>query len=88
MTKIVKLSKDVHLREVKRPLIRVFLQPPLGALEAALVLLIEGLAILHLLHHLVSLLLPHVLVAIVCDVGTTGGDHLIGHFHQECSHPF
>ena len=44
--KIVKLSKDIHLRKVERSLVWVVGEVLLGFLEASLVLFVEPLAVL------------------------------------------
>ena len=56
-------------------------------LEAALILLVESLAVLQLTKDNLSFLIPYLVVAALCDVGSAGGDHLIGHFDKECRHP-
>ena len=74
----VKLAKDVHLREVKRPLILHGLQLLLGLVEAELVLLIEVNAVLQLLLHHTHILGPHSLRPPIRDVGLAGCYHLVG----------
>ena len=56
-------------------------------LEAALVLFVESLTVLEFSQDDTPLLIPDLVVAALCDVGSTCRDHLIGHFHKECRHP-
>lgn len=64
----------------------MFLQLLLCPLEAELVLLVQPLALRQLLQHHCPLLVPHRVESAVCDVGTTGRDHLVGHLHKESRH--
>ena len=85
--KVVELSKDVHLREVKGPLIWVVSQLLFGALEALLVLLVQPHTVGQLLQHHSTVLVPHLVVPTVCDVCPARGDHLVGHLHKQGCHP-
>lgn len=73
----VKLSKDVHLGELKRPLVGHLLQLFLGFVEAALVLLIELDAVVEFTDNVGLVLSPHSLCLLTTDVGLTRSDHLI-----------
>ena len=66
--KSVKLSKNVHLGEFKRPLARHLLQLFLGFVEAALVFLVEPDTVIKFLNHLSGWLGPHGLSATMSDV--------------------
>ena len=84
---IVELSEDVHLREVERSLIRMVGEGLLCLLEAALVLLVESLAVLQLLEYNASLLVPDLIVPTLRDVRSASCYHLIGHLDKESCHP-
>lgn len=78
LTESIKFAKDIHLRELKRFLIRVFGNPLLGSLEAFLVFCVQLQTHLEFLNQRLAWLVPHADQAQVCHIVFTSRHHLVG----------
>ena len=81
----VKLSKNVHLRELEWSLVRHLFQLFLGFVEAALVLLVQLDAVVEFADDIGLVLSPHSLCLLTADVGLAGSDHLVCDLRKKIS---
>ena len=79
----IKLAENIHLRELKLPLIRHWLKLFLGTMETALIFLIQSDTIPESLCYIVCLLRPYGFHTAIRDVRFACGDHLIGDLPKE-----